>query len=110
MFRKILSYGVVAGLIAGVPLCALIVLVGHDLPYGMYIGYATMLVALSTIFIAVKRRRDSELGGVISFWQALAMGLGITAVAGVLYVISWEIAQWLGHLDFANSYASSVIA
>jgi len=110
MFRKILSYGLVAGLIVVVPMDSLIVFVGHDLQYGMFIGYAFMLLGLSTIFVAVKRRRDSELGGVISFWQALGLGLGISAVAGVIYVIAWEIAQAAAHLDFANSYASSMIA
>ncbi|MBV9993218.1 MAG: DUF4199 domain-containing protein [Alphaproteobacteria bacterium] len=110
MFRKILSYGLVAGLIAGIALSLVVVGVGHELSYGMYIGYAIMLVALSTIFVAVKRRRDAELGGVIGFWQALGMGLGISAVAGVVYVAAWEITQVAAHLDFANSYASSLIA
>jgi hypothetical protein len=111
MFRKILVYGTVAGLIVGIPLSVLVVTQkGHDEPNGLLIGYATMLVALSTVFIAVKRYRDVDLGGVIGFWPALGMGLGISVVAGIFYVAAWETAVAVTHLDFAGSYAATLIA
>ena len=110
MFRKILSYGVVAGLIVGVPLSAIVVSAGgHEMHYGMVIGYAIMLVGLSTVFVAVKRHRDLDLGGVIGFWPALGMGLGISVVASVVYVAAWETTVALTHLDFANGYAKMLI-
>ncbi|HEY5047500.1 MAG TPA: DUF4199 domain-containing protein, partial [Rhizomicrobium sp.] len=110
MFRKILSYGVVAGLIVGVPLSALVVTTyGHELLYSMAIGYAIMLIALSTVFVAVKRHRDVDLGGVIGFWPALGLGLGISFVASVVYVVAWETAVALAHIDFADGYARMMI-
>jgi Protein of unknown function (DUF4199) len=110
MFRKILSYGAVAGLIVGIPLSVLVVASnGHEMHYGMLIGYATMLVALSTVFIAIKRHRDVDLGGVIGFWPALGLGLGISFVAGIFYVLAWETTVALTHLDFANGYARMMI-
>jgi Protein of unknown function (DUF4199) len=69
-----------------------------------------MLVALSAVFVAVKRHRDDDLGGVIRFWPALGLGLGISVVAGVIYVVSWETAVAISHLDFASSYANTLIA
>jgi len=112
MFRKILVYGVIAGLIVGVPMVATwTVLNGHQpLKHSMFIGYATMLVALSTVFIAIKRHRDVDGGGVIKFWPALGLGLGISVIAGILYVAAWELTQALAHMDFAGDYASSMIA
>ncbi len=111
MLRKILSYGVVAGLIVGIPLSAMTIgMNGHPPPAsGLLIGYTTMLVALSTVFVAIKRHRDAELGGVIRFWPALGLGLGISAVAGVCYVLAWESAVAIAHLDFASGYAKMVI-
>ena len=39
------------------------------------------------------------------------MGLAISAVAGVLYVVAWETAQaTLIHGDFAKSYGDALIA
>lgn len=56
----------------------------------MLVGYLIMLAAFALIFPAVKGFRDREQGGVIRFGQAVKLGLGITAVAGVVYVIGWE--------------------
>jgi hypothetical protein len=112
MFKKMLSYGVIAGLLVGVPLsCITISMSGHTMMrYGMVIGYLIMLIALSTVFVAIKRRRDADLGGVIKFWPAFGLGLGISFIAGVLYVVSWEAACAIAHLDFASSYAKAMIA
>jgi uncharacterized protein DUF4199 len=108
MFQKILSYGVIAGLCVGVPMFATTV-VKHDAPYGMVVSYLIMLIALSAVFVAVKRHRDVDLGGVVKFWPAFAMGLGVSFIAGILYVAAWEAAQAVTHMDFASTYAKSVI-
>jgi len=111
MFRMIVRYGVIAGLIVGIPLFTITLTVG-DLgsPWGYVVGYLIMLIALSTIFIAIKRHRDTDLGGVIKFWPALGLGLAISFVAGIFYVLAWEAVLDIGHLDFANTYAQSMIA
>lgn len=111
MFRMILPFGIVAGLIVGIPMFVLAVAMnGHPpLPYGVVIGYLTMLVALSTVFVAIKRHRDQDLGGVIRFWPAFGLGLYITVVASVLYVLAWEAALAVTQMDFAGDYARSLI-
>ncbi|MEA3003208.1 MAG: hypothetical protein QOH81_1996 [Sphingomonadales bacterium] len=111
MLKRILIYGVVAGLIAGLPLSALVIAAHGNAPaHGMAIGYTIMLIALSTIFVAIKRYRDAELGGVIRFWPALGLGLGISFIAGIFYVAAWEASVAISHIDFANGYANALIA
>jgi hypothetical protein len=112
MFKKMLSYGVVAGLLVGVPLSWITISMSGQtmMRYGMVIGYLIMLIALSAVFVAIKRHRDADLGGVIKFWPAFGLGLGISFIAGVLYVLSWEAACAIAHLDFAGSYAKAMIA
>lgn len=111
MLRNILTYGLIGGLIAGAALSFSTIYMQHHTPesWSMVIGYLMMLVALSTIFIAVKRQRDLDQGGVIKFWPALAMGLGISVIASVIYVIAWEAAQALAHYDFAGDYSRAMI-
>jgi len=75
-----------------------------------WLGYLIMLVALSVIFVAVKRYRDQELGGVIRFGTALLVGLGITAVASGTYVAAWEIHLALTDYAFMDEYTASLIA
>lgn len=112
MLRKILIYGAIAGLVAGVVLSITTLGMGHNMSpaYGMALGYASMLVALSAVFVGIKRYRDAEGGGVIGFWPALGMGLAISFVAGILYVLVWELAQAITQIDFAESYGNAMIA
>ncbi len=112
MWRNILKYGLIAGLVVAIPMNLMMVTM-HDhapLAWGMVFGYVTMLVALSAVFIAIKRYRDTELGGVIGFWPALALGLGISVIAGIIYSLAWELSLALTHMDFASAYANTLIA
>lgn len=111
MMRMILNYGLVAGLIVGVEMFIVTTRFSHlGGIAGMVVGYITMLVALSFVFMGIKRRRDRDQGGVIRFWPAFGMGLGISFVAGVLYVAAWEATVAYTHMDFASVYAQGVIA
>jgi hypothetical protein len=112
MLGKILSYGAISGLIVGVSVFGLTVaLNGHPpSPYGMVLGYLTMLIALSAVFVGIKRYRDVDLGGVVRFWPAFGLGLGISLVASVFYVLAWEAALAVTHMDFAADYANFLIA
>ena len=112
MLRTIVKYGVIAGLVVGAFEFA--TFVGFSgmppLKYGMVIGYTTMLVALSAVFVGIKRYRDVDRGGVVGFWPAFAIGLGISFIAGLFYVAAWEAVQAATHMDFATSYAKAIIA
>ncbi len=109
MFKKMLLWGVVAGLIVGGVLFGVTVAKAGKPPYGMVVGYLIMLVALSAIFVGVKRHRDQDRGGVIRFWPAFGMGLGISFIAGVFYVLAWEAAMAVTGAHFATDYASMLI-
>jgi len=107
MLRKILLWGVIGGAIAGGLLSLAVLVLGrHD----MASGYLIMLLGLSTIFVAIKRQRDLEQGGVIRFGQALGLGLAISLIAGLVYVAIWESSVALAGIDFAGDYARGVIA
>jgi hypothetical protein len=112
MLRIITLYGVIGGLIVGIPMVVqMVFLTGHlPLSYGYIIGYTTMLIALSTVFVAIKRHRDIDRGGVIGFWPALGLGLGISFVASIFYVLSWELSMAVTHMDFAGDYTRLMIA
>ena len=112
MLRTIVKYGVIAGLVVGAFEFATFVAFSGmpPLKYGMAIGYTTMLVALSAVFVGIKRYRDVDRGGVIGFWPAFGIGLGISSIAGIFYVAAWEGVQAATHMDFATSYAKAIIA
>ena len=111
MFRIVLKFGVIAGLIVGTVLFGMSVAMAGKPPmsFGMVFGYVSMLIALSTVFMGVKRYRDVELGGVIRFWPAFGMGLAISLIASIIYVLAWEASLAVTNLDFAASYSQVLI-
>ena len=113
MWRDIVKYGVIAGLVVGVSMIASFWATGGHMPHGwlgMAVGYATMLVAFSAVFVGIKHQRDVAGGGVIRFWPAFGMGLAISFIAALFYVGAWELVQATIVDDFVGSYAESLIA
>lgn len=107
--RYALVYGGLAGLIVTSIIVASMAL---DLPNhatSEWLGYLVMLVALSLIFVAVKRYRDVEYGGIIKFGPAFSLGIAIAAVSGLVYVLGWEAYLAASGHDFMTSYTASII-
>lgn len=98
--KNILIPGVIAGGFAGLWGC-LMALSAIDVPMslGMAIGYLTMLIGLTTVFLAIKRRRDVDQGGVIRFWPAFGLGIAISLVAALAYALLWEITLSMIGID-----------
>jgi hypothetical protein len=95
MKKIIIIYGLIAGFIVGGLMLASMAYYesnNWDVENGHLIGYTTMVIALSVIFVAVKSVRDNHLGGVITFWKGCQIGLLVTLIASVIYALSWEIS------------------
>lgn len=111
MGRTILIWGLVGGVIvAGLMQLSLLIVNDHMNPLAMWLGYLTMLVALSTVAIGIKQYRDQTGGGVITFWRGLAIGLGIAIVAAVIYAAAWEAYLAISGKDFIGEYNAAMIA
>lgn len=103
--RYALTYGLLAGIIGAGGISALLAAgFGHSL----WVGYLIMLVALTLIFVGMKRYRDVEKGGVIRFLPAFGLGLGMAIVAGIAYVVVWETYVAVTHYDFMGDYIASI--
>jgi hypothetical protein len=112
---KAMKYALVYGLLSGLVVSGVIVtglaVGGHDGGvFGtVWFGYLVMLVALTFIFVGVKRYRDVERGGTIRFLPAFLMGLGIAAVAGIAYVCVWELYEASTGYRFMDEYIAAMI-
>lgn len=94
MKKVIVTYGIIAGIITGGLMLATMPLFVNgtiDHSNGLWIGYTGMIIALSLVFFGVKSFRDNQAGGSITFGKGFLIGLGITMIACVFYVIAWEI-------------------
>lgn len=113
MIATLLRYGLASGLIIGSFLFGTTVAFHTAIPspaVGMAIGYSGMLLAFSMIWLAIRQHRDARLGGVIGFWPALVLGLGISGIATLFYVLAWEAALSVTGMDFGADYAAAMVA
>lgn len=109
MLRIVMIYGLVAGLVIIVGIIGTIAVNGGE-PHGnVWLGYLIMLLALSSILVAVKQHRDQTLGGVIRFWPAFGLGVAIAAVASVAYVVVWEVYLALTDYAFMGEYVAATL-
>ncbi len=104
MKRIVLTYGIIGGVIVSGMMWLTLGSGEHDFDNGMWIGYTTMVIALSTIFFAVKGYRDKHQNGSITFGKAFLMGLYITLVVSTLYVASWMVLSATSEQDFMTEY------
>ena len=105
-----LTYGLLSGFVIIVTMIAGIALSDSQSFFSSeWFGYLVMLVALTFIFVGIKRYRDVERGGVIRFGPAFAMGLGIAAAAGVAYVAVWEVYLAMTDYRFMDQYIAGIM-
>jgi hypothetical protein len=111
MLRIVLIYGVTGGVIVAVPmLVSMLTTPAGAIPDNAALyGYVSMLLAFTMVFVGIKHYRDKLCGGVVRFLPALGVGLGISAVASLFWVVGWEITLATG-FDFGSAYTDSVVA
>ncbi len=110
MTRIALIYGGISGAIVIAVMTAGIHFSGGEgAASSQFVGYLIMIVALAMIFMGVKRYRDRDLGGVIKFGPAFGLGLAIAAIAGLIYVIGWELYLASSDYAFIHEYTAGVI-
>lgn len=114
MKKVTLTYGLIAGGI--VVLLMFLTLPLHkngtiNSENGELVGYTGMVIALSLIFFGVKSYRDNYSNGIITFWQGAKVGLMITAMAAIMYGLSWEIIYHnLGGDEYMTKFSQEYIA
>jgi hypothetical protein len=111
MIRTILTYGLVSGLVIIVSIVGTLWASGGDPPHSnAFVGYLIMLVALSSILVAIKQYRDQTLGGVIRFPTAALLGLGIAIVASLAYVAIWVVYLAVTDYRFMDQYIEATLS
>jgi hypothetical protein len=112
MKKNVLVFGSIAGLI--VALCMVISMAIYyknpSLEGNMWIGYGSMIVAFSLIFVAIKNFRDKYNNGAISFGKAFRIGLYIALIGSSFYVLAWLIEYYIFMPDFMDKYVAHAIA
>ena len=110
MKKTVLTFGLISGVIVAVLMSITTVFadqIGFD--RAVIVGYTSMLVAFLLVFFGIKSYRDNIGDGEISFGRAFTVGILISLITCVFYVVSWEILYYTVLHDFPEKYGNYVI-
>jgi hypothetical protein len=105
MKKTVLKFGFIAGAIFVVIMATTMPFldqIGFD--YGHIIGYTMLLVAFAFVFVGIRSYRENVGNGYITFGRAFKVGILITVIASLCYVISWQIIYFGFVPDFGEKY------
>lgn len=108
----VLKYGFIGGVIVAAVLISGTIYCYNTGTFegSMVLGYASMILAFSFIFVAVKQVRDKQDGGIISFGKAFKVGLMVALVTSTIYVLVWLVCYYLFIPDFMEQYSSAMMS
>ena len=110
MKKTVLTFGLIGGAIMAAMMFATLPFmdkIGFD--RGEILGYTTMILAFLLVFFGIRSYRENVGGGQVTFGRAFAVGILITMVACVCYVVAWEIIYFKFMPDFVDKYAGYAV-
>jgi hypothetical protein len=111
MKKTILTFGLISGglmaamMFATLPFTDTVWLQSHS----MVVGYTTMVLSFMLVFFGIRSYRDNVSDGTITFGRAFAVGILITLISSVLYVVTWEI-MYFGIPSFGERFMAMCAA
>jgi hypothetical protein len=110
MKKTVLIFGLISGAVAAVLMSSLVFFadrIGFD--RAVIVGYSTIVVSLLLVPFGIRSYRENVGGGYITFGRAFAVGILITLISCICYVIAWEIVYYNFLPDFVEKYGAYMV-
>lgn len=110
MKKTVLTFGLISGAVATLLMIAtmpFIDRIGFD--KGYIVGYTNIVVSLLLVPFGIRSYRENVGGGNITFGRAFAVGILITLISCICYVIAWEILYYNFLPDFVEKYGAYMV-
>ena len=110
MKKTILTFGLISGAISSLLMVATLPFL-HKIGFnkGLVIGYTAIVLSFLLVFFGIRSYRDNVGNGQITFSKAFAVGISITLISCIFYVVTWEILYFNFLPDFMNQYGAHMI-
>jgi len=110
MKKIVLTFGLISGAVAAVLMFSTMLFadrIGFD--RGLIVGYTTIVVSLLLVPFGIRSYRENVGDGNITFGRAFAVGILITVISCICYVIAWEILYFKFLPDFCEKYSAYMV-
>lgn len=111
MKKTIITFGLISGAVSSALM--LLTVPFHDRlgfeTAGYVVGYTGIVLSFLLVYFGIRSYRDNVSGGMITFGKAFAIGMGITVISCIGYVLTWEALYFTVMHDFPEKYAAHMI-
>jgi hypothetical protein len=110
MKKIVLVFGLLSAALSAVMMCATVPFM-HQIGYdrGLIVGYTAIVISLLFVYFGVRSYRDNVGAGRITFGRAFSVGILITLISCVGYVIAWEILYFNFLPGFMDNWTAHVV-
>jgi hypothetical protein len=111
MKKTILIFGLISGAVSSFMMVATVPF-ADKIGFGKaeVVGYTTIVLSFLLVFFGIRSYRDNVGNGQITFTKAFAVGISITLISCIFYVVTWEILYFnFLPADFMDSYFAQSI-
>src|SRR5882724_382672 len=111
MKKTVLTFGIISGAVSALMMLSTIPFM-HKIGFdrGLIIGYTAIVLSFLLVFFGIRSYRENVGNGQITFKKAFAVGISITLISCIFYVVTWEILYFHFLPDFMDKYGAYMIA
>jgi hypothetical protein len=110
MKKTVLTFGLLSGALSALMMASTVPFM-HKIGFdkGLIVGYTAMLISFLVVYFGIRSYRDNVAGGQLSFGRGFSVGLLITLISCVCYVVAWEIVYFNFIPDFADQWGAYAV-
>ena len=110
MKKTILIFGLISGVISSLMMLATLPFLDNiGFNKGLVVGYTSIVLSFLLVFFGIRSYRDNVGNGQITFTKAFAVGISITLISCLFYVVTWEILYFNFLPGFMDKYNTHII-
>lgn len=110
MKKTVVTFGLLSGTVSSLMMLLTVPFldrIGFD--HGEVFGYTAIVLSFLLVFFGVRSYRENVGGGTMSFGRGFTVGILITLISCVFYVVTWEIIYFKLAPGFADKYTAYAI-
>jgi hypothetical protein len=110
MKKTIVIFGLISGAISSLMMVG-IVLFGDKIGFdkGAVISYTSIVLSFLMVFFGIRSYRDNIGDGQITFLKGFGVGICITVISCICYVVTWEVLYYNFLPGFWDHYGAHLV-
>jgi hypothetical protein len=110
MRKTVLTFGLISGVVSSLMMLGTLPFI-HRIGFdkGVIVGYTGIVLSFLLVFFGIRSYRENVGNGSITFGRAFSVGILITLISCVFYVVTWEIIYFKLMPGFAAEFTNYAV-